>query len=120
MFVTIKDSVFKVKVCNSPSEKAEGMMKKKFTDFDGMLFLMGEDFHCFHMKNCVIPLDIIFIDKNLNVGAIFDNCLPCGTDNNCLQYCGEAKYVLEIDGGLCKKLSIEEGNRCTFTFDISE
>ena len=120
MFVTIKDSVFKVKVCNSPQEKLKGMMKQKFTDFDGMLFFMGENFHCFHMKNCIIPLDIIFIDKNLNVGAIFDNCLPCGTDNNCLQYCGEAKYVLEIDGGLCKKLSIEEGNRCTFTFDISE
>ena len=32
------------------------------------------------------------------MGAIFDDCLPCGTDNNCLQYCGEAKYVLEIDG----------------------
>jgi uncharacterized membrane protein (UPF0127 family) len=96
------------------------MIGREFIGFDGMLFLMGKGEHSFWMMNCIIPLDIIFIDKNLNVGAIFDDCLPCGTDNNCLQYCGEAKYVLEIDGGLCKKLSIEEGNRCTFTFDISE
>ena len=120
MFVTINDSVFKVKVCNSPSEKAEGMMRKKFTDFDGMLFLMGGEFQCFHMKNCIIPLDIILIDGNLKIGGIFEDCPPCKSEENCLQYCGDASYVLEIDGGLCKTLNINEGDRCIFTFDISE
>lgn len=120
MFVTINDNVFQVKVCNSEKEKSEGMMKKKFKGFDGMLFLMGEDYHCFHMKNCIIPLDIIFINKNLRVQTIFDDCLPCGTDNNCEQYCGEAKYVLEIEGGLCESLDIKEGDSCIFTFDISK
>lgn len=120
MLVTIKDAVFKVRVCNSEKEKTEGMMKKKFKGFNGMLFLMGENYHCFHMKNCIIPLDIIFINKNLRVQKIFGDCLPCGTDNDCEKYCGEAKYVLEIDGGLCDNLNINEGDRCIFTFDISE
>ena len=120
MFVTINDSVFKVKVCNSPEEKSKGMMKQKFTDFDGMLFFMGEDYHCFHMINCIIPLDIIFINNNLQVQKIFNDCLPCGTENDCERYCSEAKYVLEIEGGLCDTLGIKEGNHCTFTFDISK
>jgi uncharacterized membrane protein (UPF0127 family) len=120
MFVTIKDSVFKVKVCNSPQEKVKGMMKQKFTDFDGMLFFMGEDYHCFHMKNCIISLDIIFIDSNLRVQKIFNDCLPCGTEDDCERYCSESKYVLEIEGGLCNTLGIKEGNHCTFTFDISK
>ncbi len=118
MFVTINDNVFKVKVCNSEKEKSEGMMGKKFEDFDGMLFFMGEDYHCFYMKNCIIPLDIILINKDFSVQTIFDNCLPCGTEDNCTQYCGEAKYVLEIEGGSCESLGILEGDKCMFTFEI--
>lgn len=118
MFITINDSVFKVKVCNSGKEKSEGMMGKKFTDFTGMLFLMGHDIHCFYMKNCIIPLDIIFIDEDLTISSISHNCLPCGNEDDCESYCGFGKYVLEIDGGYCKEKNISIGDYCTFTFDI--
>jgi uncharacterized membrane protein (UPF0127 family) len=62
MIVKIKNNQFNVKVCNSRKEIEEGMMGKSFDGFDGMLFFMSTGEHSFWMKNCIIPLDIIFFN----------------------------------------------------------
>jgi uncharacterized membrane protein (UPF0127 family) len=90
-----------------------GMMGKQFNDtFDGMLFMMDNDNHSFWMKNCIIPLDIIFISNN-KVSKIHHNCPPCETDE-CERYEGTGDLVLELDGGTCNKYDITEGDRVYF------
>ena len=60
MKVIVRDNIFKVKLCTTPSSITEGMMKKRFDEnFNGMLFIMPESTEqSFWMYNCIIPLDI--------------------------------------------------------------
>jgi uncharacterized membrane protein (UPF0127 family) len=108
MRLKIGDNIFNVKVVTSKFDKAQGMMNRRFTDeFNGMLFLMDEDENCFWMKNCIISLDIIFIEGNI-ISKIHHNCPPCKTEE-CKNYCGEGRLVLEIEGGSARELEIKKG-----------
>ena len=113
MRLKIGDNIFNVKVVTSNFDKAQGMMNRTFTDeFNGMLFVMKNQEHCFWMKNCIIPLDMIFIDGD-KITKIHHNCPPC-EDEPCKKYCGEGGYILEVKGGTCKKLGIKKGDVVTF------
>lgn len=113
MKLSINGNIFKVKIQTSPEETQEGMMFKKFDKtFNGMLFVMKNQEHCFWMKNCIIPLDIIFIDSN-TITKIHHNCSPCTTDE-CVNYCGEGDIILEIMGGTAKKLGLQIGDEVNF------
>ena len=113
MKLSINDNIFKVKIQTSPEETQEGMMNKTFDKtFNGMLFVMRNQEHCFWMKNCIIPLDIIFIDNDV-ITKIHHNCQPM-TDESHNNYCGEGNFILEIKGGTCKKLGIKKGDVVTF------
>ena len=80
MIIKINNNKFKVKTVITPKDTESGMMGKKFdSSYNGMLFLMDDGEHCFWMKNCIIPLDIIFIDSN-TITKIHYNCSPCTTD----------------------------------------
>lgn len=110
MKLKINDNDFKVKVCITAKEIKNGMQNKKFTDFDGMLFLMNAGPQNFWMLNCIIPLDIIFILDN-KISKIHHNCPPC-TGEPCERYgCDFANLVLELPGGTCDKLGIKEGDK---------
>lgn len=117
MFVKINNEIIKPKVCNSQKEISEGMMGKEFIGFDGMLFLMGEGNHSFWMKNCIVPLDIIFINSDLSISEIHHNCKPCKF-GICESYEGYGKYVLEIEGGRCFDEGINIGDLVQFIFQI--
>ena len=67
------------------------------------------------MKNTKIPLDIIWIDKNKRIVTIKDNFLPCFKEDCPVEKPSlAAKYVLEINGGLAKKLNIRPGDKADF------
>jgi uncharacterized membrane protein (UPF0127 family) len=109
MRVVINDKIFKVKVRNSPREIERGMMYKTFdSSFNGMLFVMNSKEHSFWMKNCIIPLDIIFINGD-KITKIHHNCPPC-EDEPCKAYNGRGNYALELKGGTCKNLGIKTGD----------
>ena len=113
MILRINDNKFKVKIQTSPKETQEGMMNKKFDKtFNGMFFVMKNQEHCFWMRNCIIPLDIIFIDNDV-ITKIHHNCPPCES-NSCKSYCGEGNFILELEGGTCKELGIKKGDVVTF------
>jgi uncharacterized membrane protein (UPF0127 family) len=88
----------------------EGMQNKKFKGFDSMLFLLGSDHDCFWMKDCIIPLDILFLDHKFNVVKIFPSCPICDTDD-CKRYCSEGNYVLELPSGYCKENNVKLGDK---------
>lgn len=91
------------------------MMNKKFdSTYDGLLFFMDEPVNHFWMKNCIIPLDIIFISKN-TINKIHHNCLPCETED-CKTYSGKGNIILEIKGGSCRNLQINSGDFVEYIF----
>lgn len=111
MKVIIGDNIFKVKLCTTPFSISKGMMNKKFDDsFNGMLFMMPErGEQSFWMKKCIIPLDIIFIDKGV-ITKIHKNCKPCEEKNLCKTYRGLGDMVLEVGGGECDERGISTGD----------
>lgn len=109
MIININDNIFKVKIAKTPKETQRGMMGRDFDEtFNGMLFLMDEGQHCFWMKNCIIPLDIIFI-KNNKISKVHNNCKPC-KNPECDRYTGNGDMILELKGGTCIKYDITEGD----------
>ena len=110
MNVFVNDNMFKVRVCVSPETIQKGMMGQKFnSDFNGMLFMMGNnEEQSFWMKNCIIPLDILIIRNNVIVNIHY-NCPPCN-GNKCPSYGGNGNIVLEVEGGSCEYLEIEPGD----------
>ena len=113
MNISINNNKFVVKTMLTSKDKSKGMMNKKFTsDNQGMLFLMDDGDHYFWMKNCVEPLDIIFINDDI-ITKIHHNCEPCTTDD-CPNYSGNGNYILELIGNTCNRLKIKEGDRILF------
>lgn len=109
MRVTINNNKFKVKIQNTSREIERGMMHKTFDNsFNGMLFVLNSKEHSFWMKNCIIPLDIIFINGD-KITKIHHNCPPC-EDEDCKHYHGKGNYALELKGETCKKLGIKTGD----------
>ena len=105
----IKDNILSSKICATPDQIENGMMDKTFEGFDSMVFLMNGKSHSFWMKNCIIPLDIIFIKNNV-VNKIHHDCPPCNSDQ-CESYTGVGNIVLELPGGYCQDHNIKEGDR---------
>lgn len=109
----IKNITLKPKIVKTKEDTINGMAFKIFNnDFNSMLFILEGNKHCFWMKNCIIPLDIIFIEKN-KIVKIFHNCKPC-TNTKCQQYCSNGDTVLEVAGGFCVKNEIKEGDQVDF------
>lgn len=113
MLVSINNVTFKVKPVFTEKDVQSGMMNKKFdSSFNGMLFLMDKGTHCFWMKNCIIPLDIVFINSN-KISKIHHNCPPCRIED-CENYCGNGDFILELEGDTCKTMGIDVGDSVKF------
>ena len=109
----INNYVFKTKVLTNSTDIKLGMMRQKFTTlFDALLFVMNSPKSSFWMKNCIVPLDVIFI-HNKKITKIHHNCPPCKT-KECTMYPGEGNLIIEMPGGTCKRLNIKRGNIVTF------
>jgi len=80
----------------------------------GMLFIYDDDSQrSFWMKNTLIPLDMIFIDKNNKITTIH-HALPCKADPCKVYASPKAKYVLEVAGNFTIKNSINVGDKVSF------
>lgn len=78
----------------------------------GMLFLFPEDGQfSFWMKNCRMPLDMLFIESTGRIAHIKDSVPPCPADP-CPSYPSNvtSRYVLELAGGEARKLGMKVGD----------
>jgi hypothetical protein len=79
-----------------------------------MLFIFpNEQIRSFYMKNTLISLDIIYLNKSQKVVSIQKNAKPM--DEKSLPSNFPAKYVLEVNGGLSDELNIIEGDSISFS-----
>ena len=104
---------FSVEIMRTPEERSKGLMFRKHLPLDaGMLFDFGTPRPVsMWMKNTYISLDMLFISKDGVVHKIAENTTPHSTET--ISSNSQVKYVLEINGGLSKKLGFKPGNRVT-------
>lgn len=108
---------FDVELAESAIQQARGLMlRKSLGENKGMLFIFGnEGIHSFWMKNTFIPLDMIWINQNKEVVFIKENAQPCSENFSCpsINPNKNAKYVLEINGGMAEKIGLKIGDKIT-------
>ena len=94
-------------IADTEAKRQQGLMhREKMADNEGMLFIFdvpGE--HPFWMKNTLIPLDMLWLDRDLNILHIAHSVPPCKADP-CPTYppaAGtRASFVLELVSGFAK------------------
>jgi uncharacterized membrane protein (UPF0127 family) len=104
----------RVEIVATDAAIMKGLMYRQYLPpDDGMLFLMGaEDDWGFWMKNTLIPLDIIFITRDLEVAGVLFDMKPL--DKTSKHVGAPSLYVLEVNGGWAKAHGIDKGAKATF------
>ncbi|MFT6346683.1 MAG: uncharacterized membrane protein (UPF0127 family) [Myxococcota bacterium] len=105
---------FLVKIAKNSQEKQKGLMfVKNLPDNYGMIFeFEKEQMINMWMKNTKIPLDMIFIDDEKKIIHIQHSTVPESLEIISSKF--PALKILEINGGLAKKLSIKVSDEIVF------
>ena len=115
--VCFKDYCFLVELAKTQEEKAQGLMFRESLDPDrGMFFIFeNEAEYSFWMKDVLIPLDIIWINKDKEVVFIKKNAQPCVMKECEIIKSGKkAKYILETGAGITDKINLKMGDGLAF------
>jgi uncharacterized protein len=103
-----------VEVVSTEADIEHGLMFREHLGADaGMLFLLGHDKDwAFWMHNTLIPLDMIFIRRDMTIAGVVPNAEP-KTDT--LRKVGEPSlYVLEVNGGYCAAHGVAANQKVWF------
>ena len=114
--VCVKGNCFSVELATTDAQREKGLMFRTELDKNkGMIFIFDSDgIYPFWMKNTLIPLDIIWIGSNNKIIFIGKNIQPCKTAIcQVITPSASAKYVLEINAGISKEISLEIGDDMT-------
>lgn len=103
-------AAFTVEIVDTVAERARGLMNREsLAAGQGMLFVYEAPGHPqFWMKNTLIPLDMIFIAPDGRVLKVHDQAIPL--DLTPVDGGAGVQYVLEIGGGLAKRLGLRAGD----------
>lgn len=100
---------FAVDVADEPAERSRGLMGvESMPAMRGMIFLYDRPQPAsFWMRNTLIPLDMIFLDRTGTVTRVHENAVPL--DETPIPGGDEVLAVLELNGGMAGRLGIAPG-----------
>jgi len=101
---------FSVEIADDTEERAQGLMHRRSLPLSaGMLFIYETPQPLsFWMRNTLIPLDLLFIDAQGVVQTIHHSAKPL--DETPIPGGDDLLSVLEINGGLARRMGITEGS----------
>ena len=101
---------FEIFVASERNAQARGLMfVREMPDEVGMLFIHpSERMISMWMKNTLIPLDMVFMDRSGVVTHIAENTVPGSLDT--ISSMQPALGILEINGGLAARQGIRPGD----------
>jgi hypothetical protein len=108
------DLVVDVEIVSTSAQIERGLMyREHLPPNQGMLFLMPEERNWpFWMRNTLIPLDIVFIGRDMTIAGIAENAEP---RTETLREVGKPSlFVLEVNGGFCATHKIAAGSKVQF------
>ncbi len=118
--ICFNKTCFELELAITPDAREQGLMNRENLPQDkGMLFIFEEQkIHTFWMKNTIIPLDIIWLDDNLNIVYV-TSAEPCiATPCKVYRPTENSLYVLEINQGLAKENNLQKGSQAQLDLHI--
>ncbi|MGA9333636.1 MAG: DUF192 domain-containing protein [Rudaea sp.] len=107
---------FQIEIADDFASREYGLMNRtSMAANHGMLFVFDAPaMQTFWMKNTLIPLDMLFFDRDYKLVNVQQRVPPCRADP-CPVYgsTGPAQYVLELNGGEAEKLGVKPGDKLT-------
>lgn len=103
-----------VEIVRTRRDIQRGLMYRHHLPADhGMLFLMGEErVHSFWMRNTLIPLDMLFITRDMTVAGVVENAEPLTDTSRSVGV--PSYYVLEVNGGWAAEHHVGAGTAVRF------
>lgn len=108
-------AIIDVEIADNDQKTAQGLMyRNSMPENAGMLFLMdSERMQGFWMKNTYIPLDMIFVNSQMEIVTIHRNTTPMKESSYFST--APALYVVEVNAGFCHKNNINELDKIDFS-----
>ena len=89
------------------------MYRKSLAKDSGMLFIFEDEIkHTFTMKNTFIPLDMIFIGRDMRIAGWVENAKPLSQEQ--FSIARPSQYVLEVNAFFCRDQGLTIGDEVTF------
>lgn len=100
-----------IEIADDDYERETGLMYRESIEPDqGMLFVFpNEEERGFFMKNTLIPLDLVYFNRDSTAITIHPDARPL--DETTMPSDGPAQFVLEVNSGLLEQWKFEVGDR---------
>jgi len=121
--ICLKNRCFEVEIAETTAQRARGLMfRQELSENQGMFFVFSKPGNYgFWMKNMSMPIDIVWMDKDLKITHIEHSAPPCEADPCPVYNPGlSSQYVLEIKAGLVKELDMKAGDNFSFKNNDAE
>jgi len=125
--VILKGHSIMMELALTPEQRAKGLMGREFmADDEGMLFVYPDQEPypaevSFWMKDCLIPIDVIFISRQGEIISIHEmEPPPAGMPDKDLEAYpsgGPVQFAIEVRGGLAEELGLKVGDLIELRFD---
>ena len=101
---------FKVELAETPAQMTQGLMFRTSLAPDaGMLFEYQQPIAAtMWMRNTLIPLDMLFVDRRGRIVNIHERAVPQSDD--VIAAAEPVRAVIELNGGTASRLGIEPGD----------
>ncbi len=110
--------VFQAELMIEDADRARGLMfRPSLPAGRALLFVFDDlDFHGIWMKNCLFPIDIVWLDEERRVVHVAPRVPPCKADP-CPSYqpMRRAAYVIEMNAGDARREKLAIGSAVRFT-----
>lgn len=103
-----------IELADTQEKRVRGLMfREHLGENQGMLFVFPEEtYQAFWMKNTVIPLDMIFVNKKKIIVNIHKNTTPYSEQT--YPSSAPAIYVIEVNAGFTDKYGIKPGDKISW------
>ena len=112
---------FTLEIAADPDSRSRGYMgRESVGPREGMLFVFERpERHGFWMKNCLVPLDMIWLDDSRRVVDVSHSVPPCPPGGECpeVRPKGASRYVLEIQSGAATRHGLKVGDQVVILSD---
>ncbi len=118
--VMLNDHIIQMELAVTPEQREQGLMgRESLADGEGMLFVMPDEDPFptevgFWMKDCLIPIDLIFISREGFIDSIHEMQPPepDTPDHELTVYYsnGPVQFAIELRGGLAAEIGLNVGD----------